>query len=310
LGVKLKILFVSSGNFKNGIGTVVKNQGESLTQKGISVDYFPIVGKGVRGYFFNIFKLNRYLSTRKYDLVHAHYSLSAFVATLATRLPIVVSLMGSDIHMGLLNRYLIRFCQSFVWKETIVKAKSMLEIVPNSVVIPNGVNFDLFKPNTYSVAKKNLNITDSKHRVVFISDPKRPEKNFSLADKAVKLLDDNNLILTVVSEVPNEKIPDYLNSAKLLILTSLREGSPNVIKEAMACNCPIVSTDVGDVVEVIGETEGCYICSYRPEDVAEKIKLALDYGGKTSGRSKVRQLEQGAIALKIISLYKKVLKEQ
>ena len=75
----------------------------------------------------------------------------------------------------------------------------------------------------------------------------------------------------------------------------------------MACNCPIVSTDVGDVKEVIGKTEGCYITSFDPKDVAEKIKMALDFGKRTNGRNHIKHLEINNIAKKIINVYEHVL---
>ncbi len=93
------------------------------------------------------------------------------------------------------------------------------------------------------------------------------------------------------------------------MLTSYNEGSPNVIKEAMACNMPIVSTNVGDVKEVVGKTKGCYITSFEPEDVAEKIKLALEFGKRTIGRDDIKHLESSVIAKKIINVYKSVLKD-
>ena len=98
---------------------------------------------------------------------------------------------------------------------------------------------------------------------------------------------------------------------ELVILTSLWEGSPNVIKEAMACNCPIVSTNVGDVRWVIGDTEGCYITSFDPEDVAEKIKLALEFGKRTNGRDRIIELglDSETIAKRLIDIYSKVLEE-
>jgi teichuronic acid biosynthesis glycosyltransferase TuaC len=71
-----------------------------------------------------------------------------------------------------------------------------------------------------------------------------------------------------------------LNAADLLLLTSLTEGSPQVIKEAMACNCPIVATDVGDIREIIGYTDGCYITTFKPSDVAVKIQAAFLLGKK------------------------------
>ena len=78
----------------------------------------------------------------------------------------------------------------------------------------------------------------------------------------------------------------------------------------MACNCPIVSTDVGDVREVIGKTEGCYICSYAPEDVAEKINMSLYFGKRTNGRDNIRHLEINVIPKRIIDVYKEVINGQ
>jgi teichuronic acid biosynthesis glycosyltransferase TuaC len=93
----------------------------------------------------------------------------------------------------------------------------------------------------------------------------------------------------------------------VVLLTSLWEGSPNVIKEAMACNTPIVSTDVGDVKEIIGKTEGCFITSFDPEDVSDKIKKALEFGKRTTGREDIKHLESGVVAKRIIAIYKNVL---
>ena len=104
----------------------------------------------------------------------------------------------------------------------------------------------------------------------------------------------------------------YYNAADLLLLTSKHEGSPNIIKEAMACNCPVVSTDVGDVRWVIGNTKGCYITSSNPVGVAQKVMLALEFSEKnsrTKGRERIMELglDSDTIAAKIIAVYKKVL---
>ena len=95
-----------------------------------------------------------------------------------------------------------------------------------------------------------------------------------------------------------------------MVLTSFHEGSPNVIKEAMACNCPIVATNVGDVEFIIGDTKGCYISDFDANDVAEKIKLALEFGKKTEGRNRIIEfgLDSRSVARKIIRVYKQVLK--
>ena len=93
----MKILFISSGNSVNGISPITKNQGVSLENAGISLEYYTIKGRGPRGYLNNVKPLKKLLKEQTYDVVHAHYAFSAFVATLAGAKPLVVSLMGSDV---------------------------------------------------------------------------------------------------------------------------------------------------------------------------------------------------------------------
>ena len=158
-------------------------------------------------------------------------------------------------------------------------------------------------------AREKLGFSRDKKYILFLADPARPEKNFSLAEKAFnRLKETHNIELLPVYDKPHTDIPYYLSAADVLLLTSHFEGSPNAIKEAMACNCPVVSTDVGDVKEVISDTEGCFITSFEPEDVAEKLKLALDFGKRTNGREKIKHLDDKIIAQKLIDVYNSVLK--
>lgn len=304
----MKILFVSSGNSKGGITPNVRNQGESLKRNGVDIDYFTIVGKGKKGYLKNILLLRKFLKINCYDLIHAHYSLSGIVASLSCNLPIVVSLMGSEAYVNIFWKNIVRLFHRFRWKVTIVQSTRMkAEIsLSSAIVIPNGVDLGLFKPIDRNVAKLKVGFNDKKRHVVYITNPERPEKNYSLAKKSIELINDGNVELNIVSNVVQEKIPYYINAADILLLTSLWEGSPNIIKEAMACNCPIVSTDVGDVKENIGNTMGCYICSYRPKDVVDKINKALDFSEKTDGREKIKHFDENIIAKKIIDIYSAV----
>ena len=103
-----------------------------------------------------------------------------------------------------------------------------------------------------------------------------------------------------------ELVPIYLNAADVLLLTSFSEGSPNIIKEALACNCPIVSTDVGDVKENFKETSGNLICSYEAESIAKKIEFLLKSDRRTNSRGKIEHLDRKKIAKKIIGLYNEI----
>ena len=307
----MKVLFVSSGNSEFGISPIVKNQGESLKQNGIDLYYFTIKGKGINGYLKNIPILKKHLNANHYDIIHAHYFFSALVATLSGANPLIVSLMGSDAYKNKSFSYLIKYFSKSKWDKTIVKTDAMkhyLKLI-NAPVIPNGVDLQKFEfiPIENAIIFTDFDI--NKKHILFLSNPDRQEKNYKLAKQAVDLLNSNYIDLHAIYNIPHDKVPYYFYSADVLLLTSLWEGSPNVIKEAMACNLPIVSTDVGDVKEIIGDTEGCYICSYDPTDVAEKIKMALSFGKRTNGRKRIIELglDSDSIAKKIIDVYQEVL---
>ena len=99
----MKVLSVSSGN-KGDIGILVKNQNNSLVEQGIEIGHYSVIGKGIFGYLKNIPGIRKAYYNGKYDLVHAHYLLSAVATSLAGRFPLVVSLMGSDLLALGLNR--------------------------------------------------------------------------------------------------------------------------------------------------------------------------------------------------------------
>ena len=303
----MKILFISRGKSTEEISSIVKNQGESLVKQGMKVSFFPLVGQGFTGYLKSFFKLKKHLQNNKYDIFHAHYALSAYVATLAFAQPLIVSLMGSDIYIGSFYNFITRFLITNMWNATIVKSSKMKQKINinNVHVLPNGVDLTKFNLIEKKFAKAKVDF-NSKKNVIFVSDPANQVKNFALASKAVELLD-NRVELKVVNGVEHNLIPYYMNAADVLVLTSFREGSPNVIKEAMACNLPIVSTKVGDVKQVINNTEGCYITSFDPLDIASKIQLALDFGKRTSGRQYIKHLDEDVIAKRLAKIYKNLV---
>lgn len=102
-------------------------------------------------------------------------------------------------------------------------------------------------------------------------------------------------------------MPYFYNAADCLLMTSLMEGSLNVIKEALACNCPIVSTDVGDVRAFIANVSGCYLTSFDKHDIAAKLNEALSFNQRTKDSEAIKHLDSECIAEKLITIYKKVL---
>ena len=182
----------------------------------------------------------------------------------------------------------------------------------HKALIPNGVDLEKFHFISKEKARSLTGVNLNDKLVIFISDTKRTEKNYKLAEESVALLSDFKVKFLPLTGVDHSVLINYYNTADVLILTSFHEGSPNVIKEAMACNCPIVSTNVGEVKWLMGNIAGCHISSFDPVEFAEKIKLAIAFRGKhgqTNGRERIIELglDSETVAGKIINVYKKVL---
>ena len=320
----MKILFVSRDNPAYGITPFILEQGKSLQKNGIDVEYFVIKGKGINGYLQNIIPLREKIIAGKYDLIHAHYSLSGWVARLATfSLPLVISFMGSDVYGGVddkgkqqskINIYLSRALQ-FVTPSIIVKSPNLMNYIwfqEKTQIVPNGVDLASFETISQEKSRYHLKLDPKKEIVLFFGDPKDPRKNISLVKSALKKIDREEVQLLSPFPIPHDEVVLYLNTANVLVSTSFREGSPNVIKEAMACNCPVVSTNVGDVNWLFAETPGYFLTSFDPSDVASKVLKALDFSkstGVAGGRKRLIELrlDTDNVAQKIIEIYKSVL---
>jgi teichuronic acid biosynthesis glycosyltransferase TuaC len=318
----MKVLFVCSGNSINfPIVPFIKSQGESLKDAGVEVDYFPVNGKGMMGYIKSGIKIRKLLKTNNYDIIHAHFTLSGWSAFIGTRkTPIVLSLMGSDALGKLTGSEGINFKSRFYQVLTYLIQPFMAAIISKSEniekhvylksksnILPNGVNTDLFKPMANGF-RKELGLDAKKIYILFLGNRDKPVKNFSLAKNAVESLNMPHVELINPYPLAHADVPKYLNSVNVLVVPSLMEGSPNVVKEAMACNCPIVATDVGDIRWVLGETEGCYISTFNANEFARQLKHAIEFSevkGRTNGKQRIADLSLSteSIANLLIGIY-------
>jgi glycosyltransferase involved in cell wall biosynthesis len=306
----MKVVFLASGN--KAVGTVssfVSSQYESLQREGLDMVLFPVKGHGWKAYVSAVARLRKLVRHERPDIVHAHYSVCgvvAAIATLCTPTKVVVSILGSFPRSTFKKRW-VSFFIKHIWNATLVKSQRTADQLEMDLpVVPNGVNLDQFALVDYRAAREQCGFEEGKKYVIWCSNPSRDEKKYPLAQQAVGLLNDANVELYPVFDKSHDQVVEYMCAADVLLLTSVMEGSPNVIKEAMACNCPIVSTDVGDVRWVVGETEGTYVVPYGDaEGLCDALRSAIAIGRRTSGRERILSLglTTDRVAAKIKEIY-------
>jgi len=312
----MRILIVCSGNtpdfdFRKH-QAFIYDQAEAIHQNYPEIEYdvFLIKGKGVKGYLSNLSKLKRKIKDYSPSIIHAHGGHIGLVCILQRKTPVVISFHGSDINY-LFNRFISMHASLFAYASIFVseklRKKSFLR-GRNSYVIPCGVDLNVFYPVQKREARLALGFSEDFRYILFSSWFGYPEKNYPLAKQATAGFSD--LPLLEIKNRSREEVNLLLNGCELLLMTSYSEGSPQIIKEAMACNCPIVSTDVGDVKQVLQNTDGTYICRHDADDIADKIKIAMNFGRKTDGREKIKYLDNRLIAEKVVSIYWKAKKDK
>lgn len=303
----MKLLIVCSGNHGH-ISPFVKEQAESIRAEGVFVDYFVIKGKRISGYLKNLGGLKNKVSQFQPDLIHAHFGLSGLLANLQRKVPVVTTYHGCDI-----NKYSLRLLSlfsialsSFNIFISFNQHKKVRNIAKKKyIVAPCGVNRNDFYPVDKIQARMQMNLELDKKYILFSSSFSYPVKNYKLASEAVSLLGDEVELIELDGYSRNQ-VNLLMNACDAGLLTSVREGSPMFVKELLATNTPIVSTDVGDVKERIDGISGCYIAKSNANDIANKL-MATFSSGKTNGTDKVKEFDIDTISKKIIGVYNSIL---
>ena len=294
-------------------GIFVKEQIDSLTILGIDNNVFFINGKekGSKEYFKCYFKLIIHLFKHKYDIIHCHHSLSAliFVLTLGPIFNKCIMSFQSDPSKELKGIFFKIFYYSF--NKLILKNKSEVYMKYGKCInFPNGVNIDFFKPLNKKECLKKLNLEVNKKYVLFFDSNfgKRNEKRFDIFKKTIYLLKSkgyNDLEEIVLTNTKRELIPYYMNVAELHLLCSDFEGSPNSVKECMACNTKVVATNVGDVNDLFLGTEGFFISKTNDiNELSNLVELSLSTKN-VNGRDALieKKLDLNSVAKKLKDIY-------
>lgn len=243
----------------------------------------------------------------EYDLIHANYGLTAPAALAQPNLPVVLSLWGSD----LLGRYgrLSRWCANHADAVIVMSPEMAAELDCEAVVIPHGVDLDRFQPAPQRRARERVGWRHDARHVLFPYPESREVKNYARAERVVERARKRfpgDIELHTLHGVPHSEMPAYMNAADVLLLTSTREGSPNSVKEALACNLPVVATDVGDVAARLSGVDHSTVAS-SDDQLVDGVVSVLRADARSNGRSRARELSLEQMGERIEAVYRSVL---
>ena len=304
----LKVLQLTT----NAEATYVRNQVDALANLGVESDVLEAPdrsGSGSRGPtdYVRFCPRVRNRITGEYDLVHANFGLTIPAGLAQRRIPVVTSLVGTDLmgRYGFVTKTFARLCA-----EIIVVSPEMNELLSrDATVIPYGIDVDLFRPIETKVARTTVGWEPDAHCVLFPYHPNRHVKNYPKAERVVREASarlGEEIELKVITGNDYSEMPYYMNAADLLLLTSRREGSPVTVKEALACNTPVVSTPVGDVPERVSDLR-LSGTGNSVDELAELVCRVLEDDDGEHGRDAVWDLRLERMGERILEVYERAL---
>jgi len=307
----MKVLIVCSKN-AGYISPFVTEQANALMQQGVEIEYAPIVGKGILGYLKNYFSLVKKIKEYKPDLVHAHYGLSGALAVIQRIVPVVITFHDGETHTtvaNLISSTASLFAVHSIYVAQHIYDKCFFKRKSNFTIMPCGVDIKNILVTVKSIALEETGLDKNKKHIVFGGAFANLRKNYPLVKEAIALLPEIDIHVIEMRNLNREQISKLMCASDLFILPSKSEGSPQALKEAMACNCPIVATDIADIKHLFGNLDGCYLCTFEAQDVANKIKLAFDFNQRTQGRKRIVELglDDETVAKRIFEIYKLVI---
>lgn len=309
----MRVLVVASFN-KSRFAPFIVEQVEALKKQGCTIDFFGLQGKGLLGYLKNLPLLKQKINEFCPDVIHAHYGLSGLFANLQRRVPIVTTYHGSDINDKKVLRFSKVAMRLSAWN--VFVSRKILEIASPKKkykLLPCGIDLSDLQLTKKGEARRKMNLQANEKYILFAGAFDVEVKNAPLAKEAVALLQDDQTKLLELKGYTREEVTLLMCAADAFLLTSFMEGSPQVIKEALACGCPVVSVDVGDVKERVAGIEGCYVANTREsEELADLLQKAMSFEGKTKGHDRIVAdgLDNMQVAKQLVEIYERVLRSE
>lgn len=302
-------------------GIFVDRQLTSLEKAGVRISTFDI---GVSHSPVQIMKkwleLRRLVQKLNPDLIHGRYGTIVGLLSAFAGRPTVITFCGGDLLVGasipLVRQYMgfsLSNLAALRAKRLICVSEELRQALwwrkSQGVVIPDGVDLALFSPGSQEVARKQLGWELNKPIVILNvrNDPQAKGRDLAMTAMQMVRSQVPQAELHLIENVEPNKMPLYYRAADALLCLSLSEGSPNVVKEALACNLPVVSTQVGDVSERLVGVQPSTVVPRDAKAIAEALAQVLLEGKRCNGRERVASLSLENIALRIVDEYRNAL---
>ncbi len=300
----------------------------SIQKAGVETHIVDMKGIPKLKYLQTIPRIRR--EAKQVDLIHAHFGYCGWLALIGralagSRIPIVISFMGSDLLGSPINEKadLEPWSVWEVWlnqkiapryDQIIVKSSEMAGKIKGlaSHVIPNGVDVEAFRPMDRITSCRQIGLDPQQFNVLFPGNPNDPRKGHNLASASVQFAEQKlgaPIKLVPLWEVKPDEVAVYMNACQAMLMTSVFEGSPNVVKEALVCNKSVIGVPVGDVHELLNGVEGCYRVERDPEQIGCALEKVLRLNQSSNGREVLqsRGLSLEGVANRVIAVYQKAL---
>jgi glycosyltransferase involved in cell wall biosynthesis len=309
---KLRVLVVTNmypTSREPWFGCFVREQVEDLISLGIDVRVIHFDGRSSRlNYLRAARQVRRLAAQGQFDLIHAHYGLTGAVAVFQHRLPVMTTFCGSDYNIPWqrrVSRQVARRSTAICVSE---RGRQLLRC-PSASVIPSGVDTGLFRPMDRAVARQRLGWQEDVHYVLLPGSRTAAMKGADLFDAVIEqaraIVSDLHPI--ALEGYTREQAVLVLNAADVVAMTSVHEGSPVAVREALACTTPVVSVDVGDVPEVLAGLPGCGIFPRDPQALARGVVEALEAPRSSALRSRAELYARPRVAERVAALYSTIV---
>lgn len=308
----MNILLVHSGNAVSDSQeyTFVKEQGDALTDLGVHVFYFAVKGKGAKGYLSSITRLKQEIQDHQIDLIHAHYGFCGALSVLQRAVPVVITFHNGETLTTkgkIISSLAARFSAHNIFVAQHIHDK-LLFIPGGYSILPCGIDMKRLPLLEKQTAVREMGLPEDRPNILFGGSFTNARKNYPLAKEAIDRLPfPVNLI--ELKGFCRSDVNKLLCGCDLFLLPTKSEGSPQVVKEALACNCPIVATGVADIPKLLDGVRNSYTTSFDAGEIASRIEMILQDGRRSDGRKKIaeRRLDNPQVADSLLAIYQSVL---